>query len=146
VLVPRFARLAFRVHLSSPSLLLAQQRARQVLTDYAIITSRNKWFAAQWRLNEDCSMPKPTLERLHAVAVGVLLCVALIFFVVKRVFGTDLAILIGGILSAVSVLILLLGYRAAKTPREIPSFGDPTMDEEIDRVLRERGSRTEPRC
>jgi hypothetical protein len=47
VLVPRFARLAFCVHLSTPSLLLALQRARQVLTDYAIIKSRNRWFAAQ---------------------------------------------------------------------------------------------------
>jgi len=33
--------------LSSPSLLLAQQKTRQVLTDYAIITSRNWWLAAQ---------------------------------------------------------------------------------------------------
>jgi hypothetical protein len=49
VLVPRFARLAFCVHLSTPSLLLAQQSARQVLGDYAIITSRNRWFAAQLR-------------------------------------------------------------------------------------------------
>jgi hypothetical protein len=46
VLVPRFARLAFCLHLSSPSLLLAQQRARQVLGDYAIIPSRIRWFAA----------------------------------------------------------------------------------------------------
>src|SRR6185503_9731492 len=47
VIVPRFARLAFCLHLSSPSLLLAQQRARQVLDDYAIIPSRNRWLAAQ---------------------------------------------------------------------------------------------------
>jgi hypothetical protein len=56
VLVPRFARLAFCLHLSTPSLLYAQQRARQVLSDYAIIPSRNRWFAAQgptiglWRI------------------------------------------------------------------------------------------------
>jgi hypothetical protein len=41
VLIPRFARLAFCLHVSTPSLLLAQQRARQVLTDYANIPSRN---------------------------------------------------------------------------------------------------------
>jgi hypothetical protein len=32
--------------LSTPSLFLAQQRARQVLGDYAIITLRIRWFAA----------------------------------------------------------------------------------------------------
>ena len=53
VLVPRFARLAFCLHLSTPSLLLAQQSARQVLGDYAIIPSRNRWFAAQrWQLHD----------------------------------------------------------------------------------------------
>jgi hypothetical protein len=47
--VPRALRslsLVLSTHLSSPSLLLAWQRARQVLTDYAIITSRSRWFAA----------------------------------------------------------------------------------------------------
>jgi hypothetical protein len=47
VLVPRCARLVFLFHLSSPSLFLAQQKARQVLTDYAIIATCNEWFAAQ---------------------------------------------------------------------------------------------------
>jgi hypothetical protein len=40
------ARLAFCLHLSTPSLLLTQQRARQVPDNYDIITSRNRWFAA----------------------------------------------------------------------------------------------------
>jgi ORF6N domain-containing protein len=47
---PRFARLAFCLYLSTPSLLLAQQGARQVLGDYAIIPSRNRWFAAHARV------------------------------------------------------------------------------------------------
>ena len=67
-------------------------------------------------------MLKLTIERLHAIAVGVILCLALVVFVVKRVLGMDAALWIGLFLSTASVLTLLLGYRALKSPREIPHF------------------------
>jgi hypothetical protein len=41
----------------------------------------------------------------------------------------------------IAVLTLVFGYWAAKTPREISSFGDSEIDEEIDKVLRDRASR-----
>jgi hypothetical protein len=45
--VPRFARLLFLVHLSTPLLFLQQQIGRQVLGIYDTLRSRIEWFAAQ---------------------------------------------------------------------------------------------------
>jgi hypothetical protein len=45
--VPRFARLIFAFHLSTPLLFLQQQIDRQVLGIYDTLRSRIEWFAAQ---------------------------------------------------------------------------------------------------
>jgi len=88
-------------------------------------------------------MSKRTITRFYPLVVGVLFSVAVFGFVARRVVGTDSMGVLEAILAVLAVLALGLGYWAAKTPREISSFGDPTLDAEIDRTLRRRASSKE---
>jgi hypothetical protein len=87
-------------------------------------------------------MAKRTIPRFYyPLVLGVLGSLALFAFGARRFFGIELIIL-EAILSVLAVLALGLGYWAAKTPREIPSFGDPVIDAEIDTILQRRAAKT----
>lgn len=74
----------------------------------------------------------------HSLLLGVLLCLSVGAFAARTVLGSDVANVLGVIFGVLVVVMLLLGRGAKRTPKEIPSFGDPELDGEIDRVLRSR--------
>jgi len=74
----------------------------------------------------------------YSALLGVLLCLSIGAFAARSILGPDIANVLGVIFGVLVVAMLLLGRGAKRTPKEIPSFGDPELDGEIDRVLRRR--------
>lgn len=77
-------------------------------------------------------------KAMYPIVLGVLLCLSIAAFAAKSLLGPDIANLLGVLFGVLIVVTLVLGYSVARTPKEIPSFGDPELDGEIDRVLRSR--------